>query len=52
MFGDIPRELLHIWGCCRQAIANVANPIAICEAAAVLFCLWQYRAHFAGQGVI
>ena len=49
---ELPVELLEIWGFCSQDIADGRNPIAICEAAAVLLCLWQWRALFAGQDIL
>ena len=51
-FCELPSDLLETWGFRGQDIAEGRNPIAICEAAAVLLALWQWRAILADFDVL
>ena len=43
LFGRYSEQTLELWGYGSENRKDCGNPIAICEAAIVLFALWQWK---------
>ena len=51
-FNQFPEQLLALWGYAAEVREAGGNPIALCEAAVVLFALWHRRKDLANQRII